>query len=120
MQDQGTEAAMWLYDLWRWRVSRRRVAAQARRLLDEHGVRAFFVAHEQAWTARGEGRDPEARFHRAVCYAISRNLQRRAVLEALFAPRGVQEYTAYCERERGSGDTDTIQAVHARLLRDFA
>lgn len=109
---------MWLYDLWRWRISRRRVAAQAQRLLDEHGVRAFFVAHEQAWTARGEGRDPEARFHRAVCYAISRNLQRRAVLEALFAPRGVQEYGTIGGRR--NGNTDTIQAVHARLLRDFA
>ncbi|MCC5978896.1 MAG: hypothetical protein JJU21_12605 [Salinarimonas sp.] len=105
---------MWIIDLWRWRISRRRVAAEARRLLDEHGVRAFFRAHEDAWRAQGEDRNREARFHRAVCYAISRHLQRRAVLEAVFAPYGRQQGT------RHAADAEAMQVVHAQLLRDFA
>ena len=109
---------MWIFDLWRWRVSRRRVAAEANRLLAKHGVRAFFRAHESAWSARGEGRDREARFHREVCYAIARHMQRRAVLEALFAPKGVQTYGHYGAHEVNS--SEAMQAVHARLLRDFA
>jgi hypothetical protein len=119
---------MWIFDLWRWRVTRRRVANEARRLLDEHGIRAFFRAHEKAWSAQGEGRDREARFHREVCYAISRHLQRRAVLEALFSPKAARSYdsgTAASHRAGGAeagpqSGRDTMQAVHARLLRDFA
>lgn len=109
---------MWIFDLWRWRVSRRRVAVAAHRLLDEHGVRAFFRAHESAWSAKSEDRDREARFHREVCYAIARHMQRRAVLEALFAPKGMQTYGHY--GARNANNADAMQAVHARLLRDFA
>ncbi len=101
---------MWIIDLWRWRISRHRVAADAWRLLDQHGVRAFFHAHEHAWSAQGEGRVLEARYHRAVCYAISRHLQRRAILEAILAP---PERNPARRRE-------TNEALHMRLLRDLA
>ncbi|MCG6121829.1 MAG: hypothetical protein MEP57_03865 [Microvirga sp.] len=77
---------MSILDLFRWRTGRRRVAATARDLLDAHGDRAFFESHEAAWRAAGDGRDREARFHRAVSLEISRVLQRRAILEAIMAP----------------------------------
>lgn len=75
-----------ILEFFKWRISRRRVAAAARALLDAHGDRAFFESHEAAWRAAGEERMREARFHRAVSLEISRALQRRAILDAIMAP----------------------------------
>lgn len=77
---------MSILDLFKWRTGRRRIADKVRDLLASHGDRAFFESHEAAWRAAGDGRDREARFHRAVSREISRVLQRRAILEAIMAP----------------------------------
>lgn len=77
---------MSIFDFFRWRATRSRVNAAARRLLDAHGDRAFFESHEAAWRAAGDGRRAEARFHRAVAVEIARALQRRAILAAIMAP----------------------------------
>jgi len=101
---------MYIIDRWQWRATRRRGKLHARQLIETHGVRAFFRAHEDAWHALDEGHTPKARFHQAGCYAISRHLQRRAVLEAVFAPQG----------GRQAESKDAMGVVEAQLLRDFA
>jgi hypothetical protein len=100
---------MGIIEWWRWRVTRRRVAARVQWLLSHYGEGAFFKAHELAWSARSEGRDREAQFHKAVCYAIARHLQRRAVLAAVLAPATDPEQRA----------NEAARSLHACLLRDL-
>lgn len=90
-----------------YRATRARVRSAARRLMDEHGERAFFRAHELAWSAMGEGRRARARFWRAVCGEISHAIMRRRVVSSILAPPAANLYRFETRKRSCSVDPAT-------------
>jgi hypothetical protein len=71
---------MSIKEMWRWRVTRRRVREAAGILQAELGEKALMTAVRRAFAAGGAGRAHEYRFWSRVTAEIGADMRRRAIV----------------------------------------
>lgn len=75
-----------LWSWFRWRTSHDRVGRAALRMMRDEGETALLRARERARHAEGDGDPRRARYWRAVCAEIGRQVQRDLIRAAILAP----------------------------------
>jgi hypothetical protein len=77
---------MLVIDWLRWRVTESHIRDTASEMLESSGDQAFLICHAEFWRAQREGDERRARFKKAVCAELARQIQRREVLRAMIPP----------------------------------